>query len=229
MTTPSNSNTTADSLIAIAKQEIPHLHSLWSRITDNYPPDYQHLTEKSTALIECLPLLAGCRVLDIGCNSGFYTTLLGRVAHSVTGVDPSEALIHRARLAHRHFENKGYSLHHVNFVKGNFADILPLHTFDAVLASLVLYHVGDENIRVLKQALKTNISKVLIQCRPARDVIFTQKPECGPVATTTLYNGLYKIEDCLALLRDCDYKQASVLQMNIQFYGEYFPIVYAAR
>jgi SAM-dependent methyltransferase len=225
----STSNKSGESLLDLAKKEIPNLHNLWRSVDDEYPADYQSLTEKSKALIECLPLLVNCRVLDIGCNAGFYSILLGKVAHSVTGVDPSDALIHRAKLAHGYFEDAGHSLHHVRFLKGNFAEVLPARDFDAVLASLVLYHVGDANILVLKEALKTKVSKILIQCRPARDVIFTQKPECGPIATTTLYNGLYKIEDCLSLLRDCGFANATVLQMNIQLYGEHFPIIYAQR
>jgi SAM-dependent methyltransferase len=229
MNTNPSSDKLAEDLVALAKKEIPNLQTLWRGVKDEYPFDYQNLTDKSKTLVQCLPLLADCRVLDIGCNSGFYSILLGQVAHSVTGVDPSAALIHRAKLAHEYFEKNGYSLHHVDFLTDNFANILPVRDFDAVLASLVLYHVGDSNIQVLKQALTTKITKVLIQCRPARDVIFTQKPERGPIATTKLYNGLYKIEDCLTFLRDCGFAHARILHMNVPFYKEYFPIIYAER
>ena len=215
-------------LLAAARKVMPELHRLWSEVPDAYPNDYQQITPKSAALIAALPLLADSHVMDIGSNAGLYSLLAARHAASVIGVDPSEPLVRRAEAARNYFEDNAYSVHNARFQCANFADVILDAKVDAVIASLVLYHLGDENISVLKDYLATQCSKVLIQCRPERMEAFKRHPEWGKVSTTTVYNGLYKIEDCLELLRDCGFSSALVMQMDAYYY-EHFPVLYAEK
>lgn len=218
----------ATELLETVKQHMGSLQALWKGVDTDYPSDYQGLTAKSEPLIKALPLLAGSKVMDIGCNSGIYSLLAARYAHSVVGADPSPKLIKRAQLTKEYFENTVYSAHNVRFIEGNFADHIGNGGFDAVIASLVLYHLGDVNIKILSDFLAKSARKVLIQARPQRMEAFLKHPEWGRVSTTKVYNGLYKLEDCLNFIRDCGFADARVLSMNAYYY-EYFPIIYAEK
>jgi len=215
-------------LIQKLTEHIHSLHGVWENIHDSYPRNYQDITSESESLIKCLPLLANSNVIDIGCSSGMNTLLAGRYSHSVIGVDPSEQLIKRALLAKKYFDDHVYSVHNVKFLNGNFSDYINKLNVDAVLASLVLYHLEDSNIEILSNFLKATAKKILIQARPQRMEAFKSHPEWGVVSTTTLYNGLYKTEDCLNFIRDCGFVDASILYMDT-YYHEYFPIIYAEK
>lgn len=221
-------NPKSNELFNIAFTHINNLHKVWRTVETGYPGDYQDLTEKSEPLIKCLPLLSESRVLDIGCNAGMYSLLVARYAHSVVGIDTSSQLISRANMTKEYFEENVYSAHNVNFLTGNFADIINEIEVDAVLASLVLYHVGDANIEILRDFLREKSKKILIQARPQRLEAYKDHPEWGTVSNTKLYNGLYTVEDCLNFLRDCGFDDAKVLHMNAYYY-EYFPIIFSEK
>ncbi len=215
-------------IMGIARQHIARLHELWQAVSPEfgYYPTYQDVNSKSVALIRQLDQLRDLRVLDIGCNSGLYSCLAGSVATSVLGCDVEPILIERARLAAGHFVPI-LSKDNVEFRLGSFTEVLD-RPFDAVVASLVLYHVGDGALDALGQYLKTHKPLVILQARPERAKAFLANPEWRTVSTTTHYSGMYTVESNLEFLRDCGYENASVHGMtSTLFHGEYFPIVVA--
>jgi len=215
-------------LLSFARKHIGGLHALWKEQSPEfgYYPTYQDVNEKSVALIEQLPRFRGRHLLDIGCNSGLYSCLAARSAASVLGCDVEPVLIARARSAAAHLAPH-LPAGSIDFRLGSFTDALD-GRFDAVLASLVLYHVGDEALARLAQFLKAHKPLVILQVRPARAEAFAAKPEWKTVSTTQKYGGMYTVEGNLEFLRDCGYENATVHGMcSTLFYGEYFPIVTA--
>lgn len=86
------------------------------------------------------PLLAGCaglHVADIGCGTGRHALKLARDGASVTAIDFSEAMLHRAR------EKPGAE--RITFIQHDLTSALPLpdQSFDRVFCCLVLDHVED--------------------------------------------------------------------------------------
>ena len=217
-----------DEFIPLIKQDIDALYDVW-KLTSNdfgYPVDYQGITSKAAPLLAKLECLYGRRVLDIGCNSGLYSYVAGMYAESVTGCDVEQVLIKRAEEA-REFYERYYDTRHVGFYHGNF--VAQLHNdIDAVVASLVLYHVGDENLLKLQEFLIRRKPIVLLQARPGRAEAFKRNPSWGILAATTIYNGMYRVEDNLEFLRDCGYDCAEVCGLkDSEYYGELFPVIVA--
>ena len=91
------------------------------------------------------------RVLDVGCGPGFFSVLLSRAGHQVTGIDGSEGMLEHARENARRFEVVP------ELMQGDFGD-LPFadNTFDLVISRNVTHIIRNhlkvygEWLRVLK-------------------------------------------------------------------------------
>jgi len=215
-------------LLSFAQEHIAALHDIWKKQSPEfgYYPTYQDVNSKSIALIQQLDRFQGRRLLDIGCNSGLYSCLAGLRAASVLGCDVERVLIERANSAAQYIAPH-LPARNVAFRLGSFTDVLD-QDFDAVLASLVLYHVGDEALARLAEFLKARKPLVVLQVRPARAEAFASKPDWKVVSTTLKYGGMYTVEGNLEFLRDCGYEDATVHGLNSTlYYGEYFPVVVA--
>lgn len=86
-------------------------------------------------------LVAGKRVLDIGCNSGFVALSIAHAASQVTGFDLNPHLIAMARDAAEYLQ-----LNNVEFSVSSFEDFACPGTFDAVL-SFANHSTFDGNTR----------------------------------------------------------------------------------
>src|SRR5262249_29992354 len=86
--------------------------------------------------------LEGKRVLDLGCNSGFWSLCaVENGCDYVLGIDGRETYIEQARFV---FEAKGVDPRRYDFRCANVFEVEPedLGTFDIVLCLGVLYHVS---------------------------------------------------------------------------------------
>lgn len=93
---------------------------------------YEHLHRYAL----CREFVAGRRVLDLACGTGYGTAILGTAAAEVTGLDISAAAIRAAR--------KRFAGDNVKFVIGDCFD-LPFDdgSFDVVVANEMIEHVED--------------------------------------------------------------------------------------
>lgn len=85
--------------------------------------------------------LADTRVLDLGCNAGFWSLrMIDAGCAEVIGVDAEEIFVDQARLV---FEARGVAAPH-RVVTGDVFDLSPeqLGTFDVVLCLGLMYHVS---------------------------------------------------------------------------------------
>jgi tRNA (mo5U34)-methyltransferase len=82
--------------------------------------------------------LTGWRVLDVGCNAGFYSIQLAKRGANVLGIDVDDHYLRQARWATEQFDLAG----RVTFERGQVYDLARRkETFDLVLFLGVLYHL----------------------------------------------------------------------------------------
>lgn len=114
-----------------------------------YGPQREHALpdEEGRAWLALMSALAAPaslsgRALDIGAGTGFLTSLLKRAGLTVTGLEPSEAMIGQAL-------KEDASLVAVDFVRGSAGDgnLFPPDCFDWIVCRQVLCHLsGAEHI-----------------------------------------------------------------------------------
>ena len=88
------------------------------------------------------------RILDAGCGPGFFSVLLSKAGHKVTGIDESEGMLSHAR---KNAEKFGVE---PEFIKGDFG-ALPFKdsTFDLVISRNVT-HIIREHLKVYGEWLR---------------------------------------------------------------------------
>jgi ubiquinone biosynthesis O-methyltransferase len=96
--------------------------------------------------------LEGIQALDIGCGGGLACESLARLGATVTGVDPSEALV-QAAVRHSELDPRTEA---INYIGGSTAEEIAMKTpesFDVICLLEVIEHVTD--IPALMQATST--------------------------------------------------------------------------
>lgn len=99
--------------------------------------------------------LEGRRVLDLGCNSGFWSlSAIQEGADFVLGIDAREMFVEQANFV---FEVKGVDKSRYNFVAKNLFDVnfQEFGNFDIVLCLALLYHV-DKPLLFLEKIAEVN-------------------------------------------------------------------------
>ena len=129
----------------------------WTVRSDNYNRyvEEEFATERPAKWLERIeknaPSGRPLKILDAGCGPGFFSVLLSRAGHQVTGIDGSEGMLEHARENARRFEVVP------ELVQGDFGD-LPFadNTFDLVISRNVTHIIRNhlkvygEWLRVLK-------------------------------------------------------------------------------
>lgn len=126
--------------------------------------------------------LNNMRILDLGCNAGFYSvksSLLG--AKEIIGVDISPIFLKQAFYIKNFFENFYNTKLNIKYIKSNIGDLNldNMGNFDYVFAISVLYHIGKhkygkytpealkEQIEVIEK-LSKHTKKFIVRCRNAK-------------------------------------------------------------
>lgn len=114
-----------------------HLPGGYATAPDHPLGDFPAFKWKEVA--DALPQdLAGWRVLDIGCNAGYYTFRLAERGADVLGVDHDEHYLEQARWAARRLDPQGRT----SFRRMGVYDLVEVdERFDLVLFLGVLYHL----------------------------------------------------------------------------------------
>lgn len=129
----------------------------WDTRSDNYN-DYveeELATDRPAKWLELIessaPKRKPLRVLDAGCGPGFFSVLLSRAGHDVTGIDGSGRMLGHAR---KNAERNGVK---PELILGDFGDLpFPDGTFDLIVSRNVTHIIRDhlgvygEWLRVLK-------------------------------------------------------------------------------
>ena len=94
---------------------------------ESYPPRAHNplMEVEQTAVLELLPSVAGLTILDAGCGTGRYTSMLAARGATVLGIDLSQAMLSRTP--------RGW------FIRGDFRSLsLADATFDLVVSGLAI-------------------------------------------------------------------------------------------
>ena len=136
--------------------------------------------------------LDGLRVLDIGCNAGFYSFALARRGADVLGIDHDPHYLRQARWATDHIDTGTGS---VSFEAGDvFGLIHERRTFDLILFLGVLYHLRYPLLAIDAVAERLNPNGTLVfqtlcmpgptptadQHPPENVALCDRKPMCAP-------------------------------------------------
>ncbi len=138
--------------------EVIEGYNRWASIYDKQINPLILLEEKVT--LELIGPVQGQRVLDLGCGTGRYCTLLAKRGASVVGLDPSEEMLKQAK-------QKVITFPHVELCYGTLEKMdFPGEQFDLVISALVLSHLSElestlrEVTRVLKRGGRMIISDI---------------------------------------------------------------------
>lgn len=109
----------------------------------------------------CGGSLAGKRVLDLGCNAGFWS--LAAIEHDcdyVLGIDGRAMHIEQAELV---FETRGVARHRYDFCRANVFDLTShdLGTFDVVFCLGLFYHIA-KHVSLLEWIARLNTDVLVI-------------------------------------------------------------------
>ena len=130
------------------------INESWTERSDNYNRyvEEEFCTERPGKWLQLIeanaPAVRPLRILDAGCGPGFFSILLSRAGHMVTGVDGSSGMLAHARKNAEHF---GVS---PQLIQGDFGELpFPDGTFDLVVSRNVT-HIIREHLRVYAEWLR---------------------------------------------------------------------------
>jgi len=128
------------------------------------------------------PSLKGMRILDLGCNAGFYSiqsSLLG--AKEVVGIESNPVFFKQALFIKKFFDDVNNKKLNIKYIKSDIGnlDLDNMGNFDYVFAIAVLYHIGkhkhgkytpealNEQIEVIN-TLSKHTKKFIVRCRNSK-------------------------------------------------------------
>jgi hypothetical protein len=196
--------------------------------SSGYPADYQRVDQKTLPVINQLPVLSGCDVLEVGSNYGMYSLLMSPIANLVYALEPDKA-IHSVSLSWRHFfESDGYTFENVQFLNKGVSHA-PDVSYNALLLTLVLYHLTNDEIDILLDDARTKAERIVIQCRPARMLARQKGSFSGYVSKNSRFDGLFDIAGNIRFLKEIGMRSVSVSVSEQLLGDEVFPVIVGRR
>lgn len=128
----------------------------WSVRSDNYNNyvEEELVTDRPKKWLELIlsqvPTASegALRILDAGCGPGFFSVLLSKAGHHVTGIDGSEGMLEHARKNAAHYDATP------ELIQGDFGALpFPDHTFDLIVSRNVT-HIIREHLKVYAEWLR---------------------------------------------------------------------------
>ncbi len=193
-----------------------------------YPMDYQRVDQKTIPVIERLNVFEGKTVLEMGSNFGMYSLLLSSIAKDVHAVEIDEHL-HGVSLRWKEFfADAQNTFSNVHFSNEGALEI-GKYNYNALLLTLVLYHLNNEEIDFLLEEARNKCDTILIQCRPARILAKEKGAFRGHVSKNTRFDGLCDIAANVRFLREVGMKEISIYVSEDLLGEEAFPVLIGKR
>lgn len=214
--------------VDVFKSSYPELQRHIASMNSSYPLDYQRIDQKTEPVIDVLSHFAGSRVLELGSNFGMYSLLMSPLAEKVTALEIDPENVSISNTVRVFFESMGYKFENLMFHLQSAGRIVD-HDYDALLLTLVLYHLNDNEIDILIEDAKKKAEKIIIQCRPARIIKVSQGTLKSHVSKTSRFNGLCDIASNIKFLQEVGMKKISVVVSEKMLGNEVFPVLIAER
>lgn len=118
-------NVTIDGIKTLRKRDT---EQAWQRIFDNFPINYD-----------------GARILDLGCNAGYYSIMAAKNGASVIGIEFLDRAVKQAHFLKNYYQERLNRNLDVEFIQADLSDVdfLSMGKFDCIFALAILYHVGN--------------------------------------------------------------------------------------
>ncbi len=210
----------------VFKSNFKELQEHIASMSSGYPLNYQRVDQKTEPVIDALSHFSGSKVLEIGSNFGMYSLMLSPVAKKIMAMELDPENIAISEKVRAFFETKGFRFDNVSFHNQSAASLVK-HDYDALLLTLVLYHLNDKEIEVLLEDAKKKAKKIIIQCRPARIIKVKDGSLKSHVSKTRRYNGLCDIASNIRFLEEIGMKKIRVVVNEKLLGNEVFPVLIA--
>lgn len=114
-----------DGIITGRKRDVK---KTWKLIEDSFPLDYK-----------------SSRILDLGCNAGFYSIMAAKKGASVVGIEADQKSFKQALFLKDYFEDLWNTKLDIKYINKDISDIdfIKLGKFDYIFALAILYHIGN--------------------------------------------------------------------------------------
>lgn len=100
----------------------------WEIIESSFPIDYK-----------------SSRILDLGCNAGFYSIMAAKKGASVIGIEAGQQIFKQAIFLKDYFEDLWDIQLDITYIRKDISDVnfISLGKFDCIFALAILYHIGN--------------------------------------------------------------------------------------
>ena len=87
--------------------------------------------------------MKGLRILDVGCNSGFYSLNMALLGAEVIGIEFNKTFFNQAVFLKKHFEEINKKVN-VTYIKDDVSNVnfKKMKKFDYIFALAIIYHIG---------------------------------------------------------------------------------------
>jgi len=105
-----------------------NVEKTWKIIESQFPIDYK-----------------SARILDLGCNAGFYSIMAAKKGASVVGIEACSLPFKQAVFLKEYFEDLWNVKLDITYIHKDLSDVdfISLGKFDRIFALAILYHIGN--------------------------------------------------------------------------------------
>ena len=193
-----------------------------------YPKDYQRIDQKTLPVIDALEIFRDSRVLEIGSNFGMYSLLMSEYAEKVFALEIDDNIFEVGLKWRKFFEERGLSFDNLEQIRGAAREAVRID-YNALLLTLVLYHLKDDEIDLLVKDAKQKCEKIIVQCRPGRAAALQRGSFKGHVSKNQRFDGLYDIAGNIKFLEAIGMKTISITVSEKMLGSEVFPVLVGSR
>jgi len=166
--------------------------------------------------------LKGARILDIGANAAYYSTMLALDGASVLAVEPSSRYYKQAKWTKHYFEDKHNKELDIKMIKSTVSDlnISKMGRFDYILAISVLYFVGNHLGGKYSPGALQEQKRVVREICQACDKVIVRTRNKVKYSSVSYYSSIF-LENEFHMLKKIKAKRPTILYGRLFKDGDY--------
>ena len=152
-------------------ESFQELKQEWNRIGGSWQSDIDVSNKKDVPYLRLKSILQlkeyldyqDLNVLDLGCNNGLYSYIIGDKFKKVLGIDSDELSIKRALITKKFFEKDGYNLNNIEFNTTTFEEycINPKYQVDEPTFTDTIWNSEKHDLIINSDFENDNINAIL--------------------------------------------------------------------
>ena len=166
--------------------------------------------------------LKGARILDIGANAAYYSTMLSLEGADVTIVEPSALYFKQARWTQHYFEQKHKTKIPMKMIKKTASelDFDDLGWFDYILAISVIYFIGRKGKNKYSEEALAEQKRVVSEICKYTDKCIVRTRNKVLHSSVGYYTSIF-LENDFYLLKRIQAKRPTMLYGRLTKHGDY--------